>query len=162
MIFYFTGTGNSRWVAEALGTAFDEPLVSIADALNEGKNAYPLGEREKVFFVFPVHSWGPAVLVPRFISRLILSGYKGQEVYFVCTCGDDCGYTDRIMRNTLARRGITLTGGFSIQMPNNYILMPGFDVDSKEIETEKLKKAPERVDEIVEAIRQKKNLSLYL
>ena len=36
MIFYFTGTGNSRWVAEALGTAFDEPLVSIADALNEG------------------------------------------------------------------------------------------------------------------------------
>ena len=38
MIFYFTGTGNSRWVAEALGTAFDEPLVSIADALNEGKN----------------------------------------------------------------------------------------------------------------------------
>ena len=37
MIFYFTGTGNSRWVAEALGTAFDEPLVSIADALNEGK-----------------------------------------------------------------------------------------------------------------------------
>ena len=54
MIFYFTGTGNSRWVAEALGTAFDEPLVSIADALNEGKdeNVYPLREREKVFFQF--------------------------------------------------------------------------------------------------------------
>ena len=161
MLFYFTGTGNSRWVAEALGTAFDEPLVSIADALNEGKNAYPLGEREKVFFVFPVHSWGPAVLVPRFISRLILSGYKGQEVYFVCTCGDDCGYTDRIMRSILARRGIAVTGGFSVQMPNNYVLMPGFDVDSKMVETEKLEKAPERVGEIVEAIRQKRNPSLY-
>ena len=45
MIFYFTGTGNSRWVAEALGTAFDEPLVSIADALNEGKD-------EKCFVCF--------------------------------------------------------------------------------------------------------------
>ena len=158
MIFYFTGTGNSRWVAGALGTAFDEPLVSIADALNEGKdeNVYPLREREKVFFVFPVHSWGPAVLVSRFISRLILSGYKGQEVYFVCTCGDDCGYTDRIMRSTLARRGITLTGGFSIQMPNNYILMPGFDVDSKEVETEKLKKAPERLKSIISFIKEQK------
>ena len=51
MIFYFTGTGNSRWVAEALGTAFDEPLVSIADALNEGKNAYPLGRGRKCFCV---------------------------------------------------------------------------------------------------------------
>ena len=39
--------------------------------------------------------------------------------------------------------------------------MPGFDVDSKKVETEKLEKAPERVDEIVEAIRQKKNPSLY-
>ena len=156
MIFYFTGTGNSRWVAEALGTAFDEPLVSIADALNEGKNAYPLGEREKVFFVFPVHSWGPAVLVPRFISRLILSGYKGQEVYFVCTCGDDCGYTDRIMRSILARRGIAVTGGFSVQMPNNYVLMPGFDVDSKEVETEKLKKAPERLKSIISFIKEQK------
>ena len=72
--------------------------------------------------------------MPRFISRLILSGYKGQEVYFVCTCGDDCGYTDRIMRSILARRGIAVTGGFSVQMPNNYVLMPGFDVDSKMVE----------------------------
>ena len=158
MIFYFTGTGNSRWVAEALGTAFEEPLVSIVEVLTEEKSeyVYPLGEREKVIFVFPVHSWGPAVLVTRLISRLRLEGYGGQAVYFVCTCGDDCGYTDRIMRSTLARRGITLTGGFSIQMPNNYILMPGFDVDSKEVETEKLKKAPERLKSIISFIKEQK------
>ena len=54
MIFYFTGTGNSRWVAEALGTAFDELLVSIADALNEGKdeNVYPLRRGRKCFLCF--------------------------------------------------------------------------------------------------------------
>ena len=123
MIFYFTGTGNSRWVAEALGTAFDEPLVSIADALNEGKdeNVYPLREREKVFFVFPVHSWGPAVLVSRFISRLILSGYKGQEVYFVCTCGDDCGYTDRIMR-----KNPSLYCAGSVPLLKSYMVYPLF------------------------------------
>lgn len=163
MIFYFTGTGNSRWVAETLGAAFDEPLISIADALDADGDelVYPLGEREKVFFVFPVHSWGPAVLVTRFISRLFLSGYEGQAVYFVCTCGDDCGYTDRILRNALARRGITLTGGGSVQMPNNYVLMPGFDVDSKEVEAGKLKKAPERVAEIIAAIREGKSLSSY-
>ena len=66
MIFYFTGTGNSRWVAEALGTAFDEPLVSIADALNEGKdeNVYPLRERRKCFCV-SCAILGAAVLVSR-------------------------------------------------------------------------------------------------
>ena len=34
--------------------------------------------------------------------------------------------------------------------------MPGFDVDSKVVETEKLEKAPERVGAIVGAIRQKR------
>lgn len=163
MVFYFTGTGNSRWVAEALGKAFEEPLVSIADALKEERSeyVYPLGEKERVFFVFPVHSWGPAVLVLRFIARIMLAGYKGHPVYFVCTCGDDCGHTDRMMRKALAKRGISLTGGYSVQMPNNYILMPGFDVDSKEVEADKLRKAPVRIAEIVEAIRQEKSVSLY-
>lgn len=163
MIFYFTGTGNSRWVAEALGKALEEPLVSIAEVLKEEKNeyVYPLGEREKVIFVFPVHSWGPAVLVTRLISRLRLEGYEGQAVYFVCTCGDDCGYTDRIMRKALRKRGFILTNGFSVQMPNNYVLMPGFDVDSKEVETDKLRKATERIQEVIGSIRREENRSLY-
>lgn len=163
MVFYFTGTGNSRWVAEAFGKAFEEPLVSIAEVLKEEKNeyVYPLGVKEKVFFVFPVHSWGPAVLVPRFISRLNLEGYTGQAVYFVCTCGDDCGYTNRIMRKALRKRGIILTNGFSVQMPNNYVLMPGFDVDSKEVEAEKLREAPKRILEIITKIRQEENFPLY-
>ena len=33
MIFYFTGTGNSLWVAKALSEALGEQLVSIADAM---------------------------------------------------------------------------------------------------------------------------------
>ena len=28
--------------------------------------------------------------------------------------------------------------GFSVTMPNNYVLLPGFDVDSEELERKKL------------------------
>ena len=31
MIFYFSGTGNSRWVAERLGELLGESVYSIAD-----------------------------------------------------------------------------------------------------------------------------------
>lgn len=163
MIFYFTGTGNSRWVAEGLGNAFGEPLVSIAEAL-EGEMrelVYPLREEEKIFFVFPVHSWGPAVLVPRFIERFRLEGYNGQVVYSVCTCGDECGYTDRMIRKDLAKKGISLTASYSVQMPNNYILLPGFDVDSEEVEANKLRKAPERLQEIIQSIQKQKSGDFY-
>ena len=74
MIFYFTGTGNSLWVAKQLKEAFDEPLIAIADELKRGEKVlkYNVRTDEKIFFVYPVHSWGPAVLVTRFIERLAL------------------------------------------------------------------------------------------
>lgn len=163
MIFYFSGTGNSRWVADALGVALGEPVVSIAEELKTGKKEflYPVREDEKVLFVYPVHSWGPAVPVVRFISGLKLIGYEKQPVYSVSTCGDECGYTADLMRKVLHKRGIVLTDSYSVIMPNNYILMPGFDVDSKEVEEEKLKEAPSAVALIVDAILERKNVNLY-
>lgn len=163
MIFYFTGTGNSLWVAKALGEALGEPLVSIADELRKEAEdlTYPVRPDEKILFVYPVHSWGPAVPVSRFISRLTLNGYAGQPVYSVSTCGDECGYTDRLIRKALGKRAIPLTAAYSVIMPNNYILLPGFNVDSKEVEERKLQEAPARVDGIVEAIRTHRQEALY-
>lgn len=163
MIFYFTGTGNSLCVAKALGKALSEPLVSIAEELKNSNPAltYLLGQDEKVVFVFPVHSWGPAVPVTQFISRLILSGYAGQPIYSVSTCGDECGYTREKMRSTLLKQGLELTDSYSVVMPNNYILMPGFDVDSAEVQAEKLQAAPSRMAAIAEAIREREKVNLY-
>lgn len=163
MIFYFTGTGNSLWVAKALGEALGEPLIPIADELRkEDKDlVYPLRRDEKILFVYPVHSWGPAVPVTRFISRLVLEGYAGQPVYSVSTCGDECGYADQLLEKALRKRRLPLTAAYSVIMPNNYILLPGFDVDSKEVEERKLQEAPARVGEIVDAIRRRQNSGLY-
>lgn len=163
MIFYFTGTGNSLWVAKGLETAFNEPLISIADNLKQedAEIKFSLRKDETIFFVYPVHSWGPAVLVMRFISRLKLEGYQHQPIYSVCTCGDECGYASDILQKKLHKKGLTLTGSYSIQMPNNYILMKGFDVDTKEVEETKLHKTPETLSTIIDTIKTKKNTTIY-
>ncbi len=165
MIFYFSGTGNSLWVAKQLGEAFQEPLISVADELKQDKKEYryTLRKGEHVFFVFPVHSWGPALLIRRFIARLTLEGYAGHPIYSVCTCGDECGYTDRIMYRLLFKRNLLLSAGYSVQMPNNYILMDFdlFDVDPKPMEEEKLANAAGRIASITEAIRRSQEDPLY-
>ena len=58
MIFYFSGTGNSAWVARQLAEGQNEELLSIAMEIDRNK-AYKLKEGEKVGFVFPVYAWGP-------------------------------------------------------------------------------------------------------
>ncbi len=163
MIFYFSGTGNSRWVATQLGKALDEKVVSIANALQNAQSGltYDVLPDEKIIFVFPVHSWGPAVLVPEFIEKMTLRNYTVQPVYVVCTCGDECGYTAAMMRRALATKKIVLTKAYSIIMPNNYILLPGFDTDPKDVMQEKLRLAPQRLQAIVENIQQNGTDKIY-
>lgn len=93
MIFYFSGTGNSAWVARQLAEGQNEELLSIAMEIDRNK-AYKLKEGEKVGFVFPVYAWGPPKIVLRFIHQLKLD--KPGYLFFVCTCGDDTGRTAQI------------------------------------------------------------------
>ena len=75
MIFYFSGTGNSLWTARQLSAALGEAEpVAVADELRRagetGECEYSLKDGEPLILVFPVHSWGPAVLMLRFVERL--------------------------------------------------------------------------------------------
>ncbi len=166
MIFYFSGTGNSRWVAGKLSEILDcgTPAAVHEELRNAGESGmcrYSLGADEPLILVFPVHSWGPAVMMLRFVSHLEISNYGGQPVYAVCTCGDTCGWTDRMIRKALESRGLPLTACWSVRMPNNYILMKGFGVDTDEVRETKLHTAPHEIEAIAGAIRGQSHYRCY-
>ena len=52
MIFYFSGTGNSLWVARQLQESLQEPLYKLVDVLSSDQ-VYALGEEERLGFVSP-------------------------------------------------------------------------------------------------------------
>jgi len=164
MIFYFSGTGNSLWVAKELGKFYNEKLISVSEELMRPNNnfSYPICPDEKIFFVFPVHSWGVDVLTFRFLKKINLVGYQNQPVFMVCTCGDNCGYTAKIVKRLLRKNSVVLTKAYSVQMPNNYILMSGFNVDDKETEIRKLAEAHNRLRLIIDDISTGKGKGLYV
>lgn len=155
MIFWFSGTGNSKWVAQQLASALGERLASVADALVDGTLHFSLHDGERLGFVFPIYSWGPAPVVTELVEKVQFSGTP-DFCFMVATCGDDVGLSAQIMKAALAKRGITLHSAHSVQMPNTYINMPGFDVDSDRVRTDKLHSAPERVREVVQDIVERK------
>jgi len=81
MIFYFSGTGNTRWAAEHLAAATGERLLFIPEEL-KGDCRYTLAAGERIGFCFPTHGWQPPRIVRQFIRRLFLRGQgsmvKGQ------------------------------------------------------------------------------------
>ena len=151
MIFYFSGTGNSKHVAEQLAAMLGERLGAIAEAVAEGTLTFALAEGESVGWVFPTYSWGPAPVAADFASRVQLQGCCAHTYcYMVTTCGDEVGETVTMFAKSLGN--IRLKAAFSVQMPNNYILLPGFDVDDKALERSKVEASAARIKAVAEAI----------
>ena len=63
MIFYFSATGNSQYIAQRLAEVTGETLVSITECLLPG---------ERVGFVTPVYFFGLPSIVSEFIRNLDL------------------------------------------------------------------------------------------
>ena len=82
MIFYFTGTGNSSWVAKSTAEALSENAIAISDYINGNTIDIPeftLTSGERFGFVFPVHSWGIPPIIRKSIKQLRLNGYAGKR-----------------------------------------------------------------------------------
>ena len=135
MIFYFSGCGNSQHVAETIAAGLNDTLIFIPEAARNNKYDYTLAEGERLGFVFPVYAWAPPKLVLDFVSRLKVGPSTGSGaspyVYFACTCGDECGQTEKIFRKAVEEKGWSLSACFSVQMPETYIGMPGFKLDTE-------------------------------
>ncbi|WP_321437568.1 EFR1 family ferrodoxin [uncultured Bacteroides sp.] len=140
MIFYFSGTGNSEWIARQVAAYQNEKLISIADEMIDLNNTfqYTLGESEMIGFVFPVYSWAPPAIVKEFIKKICFTNYNSHYCFFICSCGDEAGLTLKIMHEVIRMKEWEWKAAFSVIMPNNYVSLPGFDTDPKELEKKKL------------------------
>ena len=139
MLYYFSGTGNSLRVACHLAEALGDRLSPMTSPQLTGCRDE---SESSVGLVFPVYAWGIPGPVETFVREHLSSVLKAQDgtyLYAVMTCGDDVGYADRVLDDVMRRScGRGLDAAFSVQMPNTYVCLPGFDVDSDEVMSAKL------------------------
>ena len=137
MIFYFSGTGNSRWVALKLAEKLGEKAIDIIDA----EVPADLSGEKLLGFVFPIYAWAPAGPMVRFAQTLPESKAFS---FGVCTCGDQAGKAMKEFGKIYH-----IDSAYSIAMPSNYIV--GADLEP---ETEIAKKAEEAADKIQRIARE--------
>lgn len=154
MIVVFSGTGNSFHVADLLARELDDKVTVRlrGDVLLD--NAPVLKPSTDVIWVFPTYSWGIPPVVEKFIGRCSVESPRSVCHHLVVTCGDDIGNLVKSWERILRTKGWNAGGVWSVQMPNTYTLMKGFDVDPHYLELEKLRKCPARVAEIVRVLKE--------
>ena len=149
MIYYFSGTGNSKWIAEELALRTGDEAQNLAELQRDAGKTTLSAKADTIGIVFPVYAWGAPLIVEAFCKRLTLA--PETFAYAVCTCGDEAGRSMRRLKKFFA-----FQSAWSFAMPNNYIV--GFDVDSPELEQKKLSQARERLDPIAQAILSHKSV----
>lgn len=130
MILWFSGTGNSRYVAERLAAETGERVVEMR-RLPVSSPIRVDGSDRRVVWVCPVYSWGIPPYVRSVISRV---GFDLSSLvhHLVLTCGDDCGLAPEMWRKDIGRRGwqtMRLTGRYDTGVTMTATMM-SFAVDS--------------------------------
>lgn len=150
MIFYFSGTGNSLFIAERIAQKTNDKLISIGEEITKNNYTFSISENENIGFVYPVHAFGPAEIVTRFIKKLKLDGYNNNYVYSVFNCAGTPEYTSKIIKTALDKRKYPLKGDFNVTMPGNDLIRVNRIPREKSMEF--LKNSENVIDDIVKNI----------
>lgn len=157
MILYFTGTGNSRYVAGKIARVTGDDVISINERMrNKNFSAPILADDKTLIFVCPTYAWRIPRIMQEWIEKTDLP--KNCNVYFVLTCGNDTSNALTHVKTLCESKSWNLQGFAEVIMPENYIalfLVPDSN-ESKAI----IQKAEPVIQEAANRIKNNENFEI--
>ena len=148
MILFFSGTGNSNYVAKRIADALGDEIVNL-NARIKASDTSSIETGERVIIVTPTYAWRIPRVVRDWLLKTELRGAK--QAWFVMTCGSEIGNADRYNRELCTEKAISCMGTAQIVMPENYIAM--FAAPQADAAREIVAKAEPNIDRAIAAIR---------
>lgn len=147
MVFYFSGTGNSRYAAQRIAAALGDQLLSMNDRIKAGDTS-PVTTDERLVIVTPTYAWRIPRLVEDWLRRTEFPGAR--QTWFVMTCGGEIGNAVKYNHALCREKRLADMGTGQIVMPENYIAM--FNAPRAEEARQIVAKAEPDIDNAVSVI----------
>lgn len=156
MIFYFSATGNSKYVAERIAKATADKTEDIMGYVNGDKKEYILKEGENIALVSPTYAWGIPSVVVEFLKKLQFQTKMKPYFYFVATYGTTPGNSGRIANQYVKENlKVSFDAFYSIKMPDTWT--PIFDLSNKEKVAAKNEDAEILIDKVIQRIQKQEH-----
>ena len=120
MVLYFSGTGNSKYVAKRIADALGDTLLSMNERI-KAVDASAVGCGERLVIVTPTYAWRIPRIVRDWLLKTDFPGAK--RAWFVMTCGSEIGNAAGFNHELCQAKGLAYEGTVQIIMPENYIAM---------------------------------------
>ncbi len=147
MVLYFTGTGNSHYIAQRIAKVLGDELFSINDRIKAGSGE-PVNTGSQVVIAAPTYAWRLPVIVSEWIAETDFIG--AEKIWFVMDCGAQIGNAAKYNSALSTRKKLQYMGTAQIIMPENYIAM--FPVPDSEEAAQTIANAEPDIDDVIARI----------
>lgn len=120
-IRWFSGTGNTRAMADRLARELELPPVAVQPMLAPSDDAQSVKEADCLVLAFPVYAFGAPKAVAEFAKAV--APLPGTLVYTVATYAGMAGTPHAEIAALIADKEVSHHGGWTIKMPENYPVM---------------------------------------
>lgn len=149
MILYFSGTGNSAYVAKEIAQELQDELLNINDRIK--RNDYSsIQSKKSLVFVLPTYAWR----IPRVVENWIKATQFPENMpsYFIMTCGGDIGNAEKYLVGLCRKKKFLFRGVKELVMPENYIAL--YDAPGTEEAKQIIERAQIPIQESIKIIHQ--------
>ena len=162
MVLYFSGTGNSKFVAKLIAKETGDTLVSLNDFIKEnscsshGASPQKAFSSEKPFvFVTPTYASRIPHIISTFIENHQFNGNK--KAYFVMTAFASIGCAEKYNEKLCTSSGLEYKGTAAILMAENYVAM--FDIPSQKEAEQYAERAIPSIEAVAHDIAAEKTIA---
>jgi ferredoxin len=149
-LYYYTGTGNSLWIARMLAEKLAHTGTVSISRISGGA---PEIRGEAVGIIFPVHIWGVPHPIIAFLNTLVDD--PSRYYFAVAVHAGQVAATLLQLNNLMQAKKLTLSSGFEVTMPSNYI--PWGGPGPKEKQALRFARAGEKVKTIADVVAKREH-----
>ncbi len=161
VIYYFSGTGNSLFIAKEYNRLFIErkivtEMIDILDLdVVSSQSKYDF-----IVIVFPVYAWMPPKQVTDFINRL--PQVLDKKAYVFATCAHASGGSLKYIQKRLSKKGYAVNYSQEYIMPQNMFLKKQNMNDAKKIINNAKIKVEEDFNQICLGVNNYKKSNIFI
>lgn len=140
MIYYYTGTGNGKYIAEGIAKITGDEIRDLSDCSLRG--APLVGDAERLVVVTPVYYGGLPYSVAQFVKNVSINA---KYVALVLNCGGSTANAQKYFTGSIKADAV-----FGVKSPDNFC--PMFKMDDEETVCKILDSLDKEVEEVAKKI----------
>ena len=132
MILYFSGTGNSKYIAQRIARELGDQALNLLDRLRRNDTA-PLSSEKPWVVVSPIYVECIAEPLYSWLKQTPLLGSR--QIYFVLNGGHASTNACHEAKRLAAKKRMEFQGAVCVPMPPNYPLVSAIKIESENADT---------------------------